>query len=85
MLVERAIKAGICAEYVLMDTWFTNEPLLLSLRRLGVHVVGMVKQLNQRYFYKGDSCSLPKLFKIVERNAARFGSSDIIGSIVVET
>lgn len=84
-LVERAIKAGLYAEYVLMDTWFTNEPLLLSLRKLKVHVVGMVKQLKQQYFYNGFSYSLPKLYGIIKKRGIKSGNRDIIGSIIVET
>lgn len=28
LLIQRTLKAGINADYVLMDTWFTTEPML---------------------------------------------------------
>lgn len=27
-MIRSALKAGICASYILMDTWFTNEPFI---------------------------------------------------------
>lgn len=29
LMVDRALNAGIRADYVLMDTWFTTEPLIM--------------------------------------------------------
>ncbi len=85
-LVARAFKAGIYAEYVLMDTWFTNEPMLMKLRRnLGIHVIGMVKQLKQQYFYKGVGHCLASLHKIVKNSGVKSSNPDIIGSIIVNT
>ena len=48
-----------------MDTWFTNEPMIKSVLMEGLDVIGMVKQLAQRYNYKGRSCTLPELKKYV--------------------
>jgi len=28
LLIQRALASGIKADYVLMDTWFTTEPML---------------------------------------------------------
>ena len=49
LLVQRALDAGIKADYILMDTWFTTEPMLKDLLKTGIDVIGMVKQLKQRY------------------------------------
>lgn len=57
-LIQNALNAGIFAEYVLMDTWFTTEPMIKSVLAEGLHVIGMVKQLKQRYSYNGHSCDL---------------------------
>lgn len=48
-LLKNAIKQGISADYVLMDTWFTHEPLINDILKEGLDVIGMVKQLKQRY------------------------------------
>lgn len=52
LLIRRALNAGIHADYVLMDTWFTTEPMIRSILAEGLDVIGMVKQLSQRYSYK---------------------------------
>ena len=81
LLVKRALAAGIQADYVLMDTWFTTEPMLAKLLEARLDTIGMVKQLNQRYSYQGRAYTLPQLRKFV-----RFDSSkNIFGSIIVTT
>lgn len=49
LLVHRALDAGIKADYVLMDIWFTTEPMLKELLKTGINAIGMVEQLKQRY------------------------------------
>ena len=44
----------------IMDTWFTTEPLIMSILARGLDVIGMVKQLKQRYNYKGRAYTLPE-------------------------
>lgn len=81
LLIRRALAAGIQADYVLMDTWFTTEPLLANVLQTGIDVVGMVKQLKQRYSYQGKTYTLPELRRFV-----RFeNGKNILGSIVVTT
>jgi len=63
-MVESALAAGIHADYILMDSWFTTEPFVKSLSDLGQDVVGMVKDLKQRYDYNGRLYTLPQLAKI---------------------
>ena len=52
-LLRSAIDADIKAEYVLMDTWFTTEPFICSIKDLGLEVIGMLKDTKQQYWYKG--------------------------------
>ena len=49
LLIQRALQSGINADYLLMDTWFTTEPMIRSVLDTGLDVIGMVKQLKQRY------------------------------------
>lgn len=52
-LIRNALSAGIKASYVLMDTWFTNEPFIANILEEGLYVIGMPKDNKQRYIYKG--------------------------------
>lgn len=61
-MIERALKAGVPADYVLMDTWFTQQPLIQSIVEIGMDVIGMVKTTNQRYLVNGRRLSLKELY-----------------------
>jgi len=50
-LIKNAINIGITADYVLMDSWFTHEPMLKEFSDIGLPVIGMVKKSNQQYHY----------------------------------
>lgn len=63
-MVESALAAGIRADYILMDSWFTTEPFVKKLSDLGLDVIGMVKDLKQRYYHNGRLYTLPQLAKI---------------------
>ena len=81
VLIERALCACIQADYVLMDTWFTTEPMIRTILSMGLNVIGMVKQLNQRYTYQDKAYTLPQL-----QILARFdGARNIFGSLCVTT
>ena len=81
LLIKNALNAGIKADYVLMDTWFTTEPMIKELLNTGIDVIGMVKQLKQRYTYNGKQYTLPELKKFVSFDGAR----NIFGSLVATT
>ena len=80
-LISNALAAGIKADYVLMDTWFTTEPMLREILKTGIGAIGMVKQLKQRYTYRGRQYTLPDLKKSVDFS----GAGNIFGSLVVTT
>jgi len=61
-MVERALSAGISARYVLMDSWFTHQPLVTSIIEIGLDVIGMVKPTNQRYIVNNQQVSLKQLY-----------------------
>ena len=81
LLIKNALNAGIKADYVLMDTWFTTEPMIKEILKTGMDAIGMVKQLKQRYTYHGKQYTLPQLKKFVSFEGAR----NIFGSLVVTT
>lgn len=61
-MVERALQAGITATYILMDSWFTQAPLIGALQKQGLDVIGMVKNDNKRFRVKGRRLSLGDLY-----------------------
>ena len=81
LLIQRALHAGIQADYVLMDTWFTTEPMLVQILACGIDVIGMVKQLKQRYSYRGKDYTLPGLRRFVRFESGK----NIFGSVIVTT
>lgn len=48
-----------------MDAWFTTEHFIQRIKSLGLDVIGMVKQLRQRYDYNGRLLNLRKLFQSI--------------------
>ncbi len=81
LLIQRALQSGIKADYLLMDTWFTTEPMIRSVMDAGLDVIGMVKHLKQRYTYKGKKYTLHEPKRMVRFEGAR----NIFGSLVVTT
>lgn len=61
-MIERSLNAGVIADYVLMDTWFTQQPLIKSIVEIGLDVIGMVKPTNQRYLVNNRRLSLKELY-----------------------
>lgn len=69
-MLKQTLSSGINADYVLMDTWFTTEPFIQKINELGLDVIGMVKQLRQRYEYNGRLLNLRKLFQAIPNKKA---------------
>jgi hypothetical protein len=80
-LLERALRAGFSADYVLMDSWFTQAPLLRELTIKGLPVIGMVKEMKQRYLVQGKRLTLREVFQSLPVSKAK----DIKGSVIVQT
>lgn len=80
-LIQNALNAGIKASYVLMDTWFTNEPFISKVLAEGLDVIGMLKDNKQFYCYKGKKYNLKQLGKLISFS----NPGDILFSICVET
>jgi len=81
-MVNRALSSGIEASHVLMDTWFTNEPLIIELLEEGIDVIGMINDKKQRYSYHDKSYTLKQLFSAA---VPYQGKKDILSSAQVQT
>lgn len=77
-MVKRALTAGIDASYVLMDSWFTQQPLIQALVEQGIDVLGMVKATNQRYVVDEKRVDLKELYRLA---TPTLGSKSILRSI----
>jgi hypothetical protein len=80
-LLDRALAAGFSADVVLMDSWFTQAPLLRELTSKGLHVIGMVKDMKQRYQFGSNRLTLRDLYAQLPKNP----SAEILGSVIVYT
>lgn len=80
-MITRALNAGICADYVLMDSWFTNEPMIKSMRSQGLDTIGMVKDMKQKYELNGLYFSLKELRSKLKPS----DFNDVIGELTVKT
>ncbi|MDT3700873.1 MAG: transposase [Thermincola sp.] len=80
-MLQNALSEGFSADYVLMDSWFTQAPLLRALNDNGLHTIGMVKQLKQKYVLDREHLSLKELYGKIPKQA----KADILGSIRVQT
>ena len=81
-MIRSILDAGIQAQYILMDTWFTNEPFIKDVMAEGLDVIGMLKNNRQMYHYKGKLYNLDALASYF----ARMGTpGDILGSVTVKT
>lgn len=77
-MISRALSAGIDASYVLMDSWFTQQPLIQSIKKQGIDVIGMVKAINQRYLVNQNRVGLKELYRL---SSPTSGNKSILRSI----
>lgn len=77
-MIHRALSSCIDASYVLMDSWFTTPPLIKNIQAQGLDVIGMVKNLKQRYLYGDQRVSLKELYTLATPTE---GKKSIIRSI----
>lgn len=81
-MVNRAINAGIGADYILMDSWFCFPKILATLGKY-LPVICMTKDMPKVFYrYKGQWVRLSKLYSLLRK---RPGKAKILTSVVVET
>jgi hypothetical protein len=78
--ISRALSTGFSADFVLMDSWFTQAPLLRTLMSKGLHVISMIKDMRQRYIVGGKWLNLQELYLALPKNKG----TEILGSIIVK-
>lgn len=69
-MIRTAISKGIRFDYLLVDSWFVSEELILFIlkRKIKCHLLGMAKMGNTRYDFKGQSYTAKELVEKQKRN-----------------
>ena len=80
-MIGQAVRAGIAADYALMDTWFTEEPLIQEIRKHGLEIIGMLKRgAKRKYGFKGQKHTLERLLTLCNKNK---NANAILGFAIV--
>jgi len=79
-MIDRALRAGLPVDYLLMDSWFTYMPLVQSVSAKGLHVIGRVKNDKRRYTFQGRMLTLGELYSLLPKR----GKSEVVGCLRVE-
>ncbi len=62
-LLKTALKTGHKAKYVLFDSWFSNPRQIKGIKKLGLHVIAMVKRSSKRtYIFEGKRLNIKQIF-----------------------
>ena len=81
-LIRKALSAGIKAEYVLFDTWFSSPAQLIDIKKLGLDAIAMIRKSPKiRYICNGEKLNLNKIYGM---NKKRRGRSKYLLSVNVE-
>lgn len=81
-LISKALSAGIKADYVLFDTWFSSPAQLLDVKKLKLDAIAMIRKSSKiRYLYEGEKLNLNKIYGM---NKKRRGRSRYLLSVNVE-
>lgn len=82
LLISEAMGAGIHADYILFDSWFSSPKVIRSMKALGLDVVAMVKKSSKvHYRFQGEQLSCKDIFA---RCKHRRGCSRYLLSVPVE-
>ena len=80
-MLKAALNAGVCAKYVLFDTWFAYPATIIKVKSLGLHVAARVKDTSKiNYSVNGEKKTARQIFK---ENRKRRGKSRYLLSVAV--
>ncbi len=80
-LLDTADSAGLSADYVLFDSWFSNPSQILDIKSRRMDVIAMIKKSSRiKYLYDGESLNIKEIYS---RNKKRRGKSRYLLSINV--
>lgn len=80
-LLDAALSAGLSADYVLFDTWFSNPAQITAIKSKDLDVIAMIKKSSRiKYGYEDEQLNIKEIYS---RNKKRRGKSKYLLSIDV--
>jgi hypothetical protein len=80
-LLDEALKAGLSADYVLFDSWFSNPAQITAIKSRNMDVIAMLKKSSRiKYGYEGENLNIKEIYS---RNKKRRGRSKYLLSVDV--
>lgn len=80
-LLDTALNAGLDADYVLFDSWFSNPAQITAIHSKGMDVIAMIKKSSRiKYSYCGEQLNIKEIYS---RNKKRRGRSKYLLSVDV--
>ena len=80
-LLDTAISAGLSAEYVLFDSWFSNPAQITAIKGKEMDVIAMIKKSSRiKYSYNGEQLNIKEIYS---KNKKRRGRSKYLLSVDV--
>ena len=62
-LLDTALSAGMKADYVLFDSWFSNPAQVTDIHSKGMNVIAMIKKSSRiKYSYCGEQLNIKEIF-----------------------
>jgi hypothetical protein len=74
-MLKRAVRKGLEASYVLMDSWFTNDYMIRSIRAIKngmIHLLGMCKIDKRKYTISGKELNSHQIIICNERKRGKY-------------
>ena len=80
-LLDTALSSGLEAEYVLFDSWFSNQAQITAIQAKGMDVIAMIKKSSRiKYSYCGEQLNIKEIYS---QNRKRRGKSKYLLSVDV--
>lgn len=62
-LLDAAVSAGLNADYVLFDSWFSNPAQITDIKAKGMDVIAMIKKSSRiKYTYGGEQLNIKEIY-----------------------
>lgn len=70
-MVKRAIKAGIEAEYLLVDSWYSKPSFIKEIKKLNLEVITRIANNPKIWNFEGKHKTLPRIYAILVKSKQR--------------
>lgn len=82
-MVERALRKGFIADYLLMDSWFCYHSHIKNLLNKGIHVICMLKDMKCNKYFIGDNNNKGYTLKQIIKLYANPKKRKTCGSVIL--